>query len=62
MVGRKLEVYCPNCEEQLQTFTEVTFLEEFKVLVKAQCCGHDLQVILEILNLLPTTGTKQKRH
>lgn len=59
MVGRKLEVYCPNCEEQLKTFTEVTFLEGFKVLVKSQCCGHDLQVILKILSPLPTTGSKK---
>lgn len=53
MVGKKLEVYCPNCEDELMAFTEVTFLEGFKVLVKAQCCGHDLQAILDILPLLP---------
>lgn len=62
MVGKRLEVYCPNCEEQLETFTEVTFLEGFKVLVKSQHCGYDLQVILDILSLLPTSGKSERSN
>jgi hypothetical protein len=61
MIGRKLKVYCPNCEDQLEAFTEVTFLEDFRVLIKSECCGNQLQLILDILSLLPQNNSKNEK-
>jgi hypothetical protein len=56
MQGKKLELYCPTCEEVIEEYSEVTFLQGFRVLIKGSCCGHALQAVLDILPLLPGEG------
>jgi hypothetical protein len=51
---RPFKLHCPTCRQVMVHFTEIIFLDNFKVVVEGVCCGHVVTSgEIDILSLLP---------
>jgi hypothetical protein len=63
LLAKPFNLRCPRCKQNMQTFSEILFVEGFLVVVNGICCGYEITSgEMEILGLLPDKGTDTKAH